>query len=204
MCGRFCIAASPGEIYERYKVIVPPEYKPRFNVAPGQRILTITTSAGLATWGFYVRTNKRIFNARIENVHEKPLFRNLYADHRCLIPASGYYEWKQEGSYKIPYYFSSTSENLFSIAGFIRQSKDGNEVVILTTKAPAPLDSIHARMPVILKYDEEKKFLTGKEFSSEMNLQIHEVSSCVNQVIIDEPDLIKPVKKRYVQQALCD
>ena len=201
MCGRFCIAASPGEIYERYRATVPPEYKQRFNVAPGQRILTITASAELVEWGFHVEARPRIINARIEKVQETPIFRDLYVDHRCLIPASGYYEWKHEGSYKTPFYFSSKKGDLLSIAGIVRPSKDGNQVVILTMEAPDPLASIHDRMPVILTGNEENRFLTGKHFATETNLQMYEVSSCVNQVTIDEPDLIKPVKS-YIQQNL--
>ena len=59
MCGRFCIAASPGELTERFGILVPPEYKPRYNVAPGQMILTITTDlADLTEWGFQLGGDK--------------------------------------------------------------------------------------------------------------------------------------------------
>ena len=203
MCGRFCIAASPGEITERYGIAVPQEYQPRYNVAPGQKILTITSSSPeLIEWGFVVGTMKRIMNARIESVHKKALFKNLFSDHRCLIPASGYYEWKHEGSHKIPYYFSSESSDLLSFAGLVRPSKDGDQVVILTTQAPAPYSVIHNRMPVILDAGEEQKFLSEGKISPGPQVQMFEVSSMVNQVTVDTPDLIKPVKKSFVQQSL--
>lgn len=203
MCGRYCIAASPGEITERYGVVVPQEYRPRYNVAPGQMILTITSEiSALTEWGVQLGEKNRIINARVESIHEKPLFKNLFTEHRCLIPASGYYEWKHEGSHKIPYYFSSVSGGLLSFAGLIRPGKEGIQVVILTTAASAPYSAIHDRMPVTLDGEAESLYLAEGEISSIPGLQMYEVSSWVNQGTIDTPDLIKPVKKSFVQQHL--
>lgn len=206
MCGRFCIAADPGEIYERYEVRVPPEFKPRYNVAPGQAILTITYStdtcqARMNVWGFQSGAHP-IINARVETIHEKPLFRNLFPHHRCLIPAIGYYEWKHEGNQKIPFYFSSESKNILSIAGLTRPSPEGDQVVILTTQAPFPYSEIHDRMPVILSSSDDLSFLIRGDLSQNTGLQMHEVSSRVNLVTHDDPDLIKPVKHRTLQKSL--
>jgi putative SOS response-associated peptidase YedK len=208
MCGRFCIAASPGEMTERYGVEVPQEYKPGYNVAPGQPILTITKfpacEAHMTEWGFQSGTMHRIINARVETIHEKPLFRNLFLHHRCLIPASGYYEWRHDGNRKVPYYFSSESKDLLSFAGLIRPSSTGDQVVILTTRASPLFSEIHERMPVILSSADDLKFLSEGEISIHNTLQMHEVSSRVNQVKFDDPDLVKPVKQIQEQKILAD
>ncbi len=202
MCGRFCIAASPGELEDRYKVSIPPEYKPRYNLAPGQMVFTIGSSSEMTEWGIILPGMKRIINARVESIQEKPLFKKLFSDHRCLIPSSGYYEWKHEGSHKIPYYFSSKTNPILSFAGVIRPSSEGNQAVILTREATQPYSEIHSRMPVILNSDSEEEYLSNGRIETYDALQMFEVSSWVNQISIDEPDLIKPVQKSFVQQKL--
>lgn len=208
MCGRFCIAASPGEILERYDADIPEEYQPRYNISPGTKILTISyigeeNKAHMNEWGITSGTVNRIINARIETVHEKNLFKNLFENHRCLIPASGYYEWKHDKTRKIPHYFSSQKSPIFSFAGFIRPSSDGDQVVILTTGALSPYSAIHDRMPVILDPVGEPDYLKRGSISIfERVLEIHEVSTRVNQVHVDDPDLIKPVTHRSGQMTL--
>lgn len=208
MCGRFCIAASPGEIMERYDANLPEEYRPRYNVSPGTPILTVSqngtdTIAQMNEWGITSGLSHRIINARIETVREKNLFRKSFEEHRCLIPASGYYEWKHDKTRKTPYYFSSQKSPLISFAGFIRPSPEGDQVVILTTEARKPYSDIHDRMPVILNPENEPEYLReGSILKFEDVLDIIEVSSRVNQVSPDDPDLIKPVNHRSGQMTL--
>jgi putative SOS response-associated peptidase YedK len=210
MCGRFCIAASPGEIMERYHVQVPSPYKPRYNLAPGQKCLAITWSdhslkARMIEWGFLFWVTHRVINARIESLHEKPMFRNLFQKNRCLIPASGYYEWKHSGNQRIPYYFSLDSDTMFSFAGLIHPSNDGDEAVIITTQATHPYNEIHDRMPVILNPADEQKYLeSGEIIQINTDLTIHEVSHRVNSVSEEGPDLIRPWVHREKQQTLSD
>lgn len=195
---------------ERYGVDVPSGYKPCYNLAPGQNLLTITkmaqsTEAHLTEWGIQTGMAHRVINARVETIHDKPLFRNLFPTHRCLIPASGYYEWKHEGSHKTPFYFSLESEPLISFAGLIRPSKDGDQVVILTMEAPSPYSEIHDRMPVILNSPDEQSFLTdGEIHMTPKTLGRHEVSPLVNGVNHDGPDLIVPWKPHSVQKTFGD
>ncbi|NLV26577.1 MAG: SOS response-associated peptidase [Methanomicrobiales archaeon] len=208
MCGRFCIAASPGEILERYDVIVPDEYRPRYNISPANKILAISQNgtgniARMHEWGITAGLSHRIINARIETVREKNLFRKSFEEYRCLIPASGYYEWKHEKTRKTPYYFSSQITPILSFAGFIRPSLEGEQVVILTTKALLPYSDIHDRMPVILDPAGEPDYLKGGNISIfEKGLDIIEVSPRVNQVHVDDPDLIKPMTHRSGQRTL--
>lgn len=208
MCGRFCIAASPGELMDRYEVTIPGNYLPRYNLAPSQLILAITEGAQafeahMYEWGITTGISHRIINARVETVHEKPLFKNLFEKHRCLIPASGYYEWKHDGNRKTPYYFSSQSDPIISFAGLIRPSSHGDQIVILTTKAIPPYADIHDRMPVIFNPMSDREYLTDGAISLiGKPLELYEVSSRVNQVGVDDPDLIKPWKAKSGQMTL--
>jgi putative SOS response-associated peptidase YedK len=210
MCGRFCIAASPGEVSERYETPVPSDYTPRFNISPGQDILTIsgtdmTLEARMTVWGFQSGLTHRVINARVETIHEKALFNNLFPDHRCLVPASGYFEWKHDGNRKNPYYFTMQPEILVSFAGLIRPLKNDREVVILTTRAVPPASGIHDRMPVILNPPDERKFLeTGEISMTQKMFAMHKVSTRVNSVHTDGPDLIKSWKPRSIQQSFGD
>jgi len=196
---------------ERYQGDVPSEYKPRYNIAPGQKVLTITraetqvSEAQFMEWGISTGMTSRVINARVESIHEKPLFRSLFQRHRCLIPASGYYEWKHEGSHKTPYYLSSATTRLISFAGLIRPSKEGDQIVILTTEANPPSSEIHDRKPVILNPPDEMRFLTdGEIIQIGAPLGMYEVSPRVNGIREDSPDLIIPWRSRSVQQAFGD
>ena len=210
MCGRFCIAASPGDIMERYQVQVPYEYTAHYNVSPSNKILAITKGietyeAGMYEWGIKVNSPQRIINARIETVHDKPLFKMAFEKHRCLIPASGYYEWKHDENKKTPHYFTSQTHSIISFAGLIRSSSEGDQVVIITTQATLPYAEIHDRMPVILDPRVEKEFLTDGIISIiEKPLDSYEVSPRVNQVGVNDPDLFKPWKARSKQLTLGD
>jgi len=203
MCGRFCIAASPGEIETGFMVPVPHEYKPRYNIAPGQTILAITgSSSRMVEWGFHTGGRKRVINARIEAVAENPALKELYTTHRCLIPASGYYEWKHERKHKVPYYFSSLSDPLFALAGLLKRCSTGCQVVILTTSAMPPYSEVHNRMPVLISLSDRREFLSGGDIPPSIGLQMFPVSLRVNQVAIDDRSLIEPVNLSSGQMRL--
>ncbi|WP_319578512.1 SOS response-associated peptidase [uncultured Methanospirillum sp.] len=194
MCGRFCIAASPGDIETRFGVSVPPEYRPRYNIAPGQMILAVTgSSSHMVEWGLHTGGVKRVINTRVESAHEHPVLKELFTSHRCLIPASGYYEWKQERVRCVPYYFSSKSDPLFALAGLLRHCSSGCEAVILTTGAMPPYSEVHNRMPVLISLSDRRGYLSGGDIPPSIGLQMYQVSSRVNQVANDDPSLIEPV-----------
>ena len=103
-------------------------------------------------WGFTGFQGKRpVINARSETALEKPMFRFPMREQRCLIPASGYYEWKQEGSRKIKYKLFDPQNPLF-FAGCYRQEHDSDlaRFVILTRAAAPDIAMIHDRMPVVI------------------------------------------------------
>ena len=150
--------------------------RPRYNIAPSQPILSITSSndglnenyiAGYFRWGLIpgwvkdASIGTKLINARAETAHEKPSFRDAYRKKRCLIPISGFYEWNES---KQPFWITSTNSGFLSLAGLWESwiSSNGEEIktcAILTTKANKDLSEIHSRMPVILSDSNIKSIL---------------------------------------------
>lgn len=129
----------------------------------------------MASWGLLPhwssdhKFRKNTLNARIETVEQLPSFRDC-SDNRCLIPASCFYEWRHEGSKKIPYIIVSQETELFSFAGIYSDWTDETTqtvlrtYTILTTAANETMQYIHntkKRMPLILKVADEEKWLAG-------------------------------------------
>jgi len=105
-----------------------------------------------------------IINARSETVHEKPMFKRHVKNGRCVIPASGYYEWKQpeEGNKsKIKHLIKDKQGNLLFMAGLWREGKNGKEFVIITKDPVGEIVDIHDRMPVIIRSDQLEDWLCG-------------------------------------------
>lgn len=203
MCGRFCIAASPGEIIDLFKVSVPTGFRPRYNIAPGQMILVITGSATyMAEWGFHFNDQKRIINIRNESLEQHINRFERDTTYRCLIPASGYYEWKQEKNRKVPYYFSSPSDPLFAFAGLLKHGQGTCQAAILTTEAMPRYAEVHSRMPVLISRSDVKDYLAGRDIFPSVELEMHQVTSRVNHVTNDDPGLIEPVNEGYQQTKL--
>jgi putative SOS response-associated peptidase YedK len=167
MCGRFALKTSAKELQRYYHTKNAMEYHARYNIAPSLPVLTIHNAPdkirimdimrwGLVpSWAKDISIGNRMINARSETLEEKPSFRNAFKRRRCIIPASGFYEWHAKT--RDPYYFSS-AEGVLSLAGIWEhwQSADGSELyscAILTTSANRLLQPVHERMPVILKPD---------------------------------------------------
>ncbi|MCU1623295.1 MAG: yoqW [Frankiales bacterium] len=150
-----------------YGVEEPPEEElpPSWNVAPtdpvhavvqskeGVRQLRILRWGLVPSWSKDAKGAARLINARQESVTTKPAFRKAYAGRRCLLPADGYYEWKQEGADKQPWYL--TSREPLSMAGLYEHWKtpEGDWLstcTIITTSAPDDLGEIHDRAPLLV------------------------------------------------------
>ncbi len=161
MCGRFFLDAKAGEIIEHYQVPPPDLFAARYNIAPTTPVLALRDGRfdhyrwGLVpSWAKDPAIGNRMFNARAETVAEKPSFRNAYRRRRCLVPASGFYEWRQEGGRKQPY-CCHIDHRLFSMAGICEHWQDpaGNEIescAIITTEASGRMAELHQRMPVYI------------------------------------------------------
>jgi putative SOS response-associated peptidase YedK len=168
MCGRFTLYASPEEVATLFGLPEEPILAPRYNVAPTQPVgLARLTADGkarewaLVHWGLIPSWSKdpsigaRMINARAETVAEKPAFRAAFKRRRCLVPASGFYEWQKQGKTKQPYYITSQSGALLAIAGLWEywEGADGSALescTLLTTDANETMTPLHNRMPVFI------------------------------------------------------
>lgn len=128
MCGRYGLNHPDPVLAGWHRASSMPEFRPRYNIAPTMDILTMRETASsrigsMMRWGlipFWAKDLKKIpvmNNARAETVADKPMFRQALRERRCLIPASGFFEWKAEGRGKQPFFISSRDDAPFSFAG---------------------------------------------------------------------------------------
>lgn len=218
MCGRYTIIAKAEEIVKRFNVEVPESYTPRYNAAPSQNLPIITNQSpegvSFFHWGLIPEWAKnksistKLINARAETLTEKPSFKNSLKQRRCLVLSNGFYEWKQSSKKsKVPYWIHLASKELFAFAGLWESYEDEAQkpvftFTIVTTKANSTISRIHERMPVILKPNSEKIWLSS-EVTTEEHLSLlkpydekemafYSISPMVNAVANDNPQLILP------------
>jgi len=181
MCGRYTLATpDPAAIRDRFPLGEQVEVRQRFNVAPGDEVLAVTTDrAGeprgeLLRWGLVPSWSKsadtglKMINARLETAPERPAFRRAFERFRCLIVADGFYEWRRrDGASRIPkqpFHITRDDGELFSFAGLwsIWHGEDDRVLrtcTILTTAANSAIAPLHDRMPVILDPEGEREWL---------------------------------------------
>lgn len=224
MCGRFTNWAKPEQIGKEFKVGKknPDLYKARYNIAPSQMIGAVLTSENgrilsalqwglVPSWAKDSDIGNRMINARAETLSEKPSFRDAFKKRRCVVPASGFYEWQKKGSgAKQPFYFYLKDKEVFGFAGLWEEwiDKQTGDVLetctIITTEANDILKPVHDRMPVILKPKDYDEWLDPKENNTERlqkllvpysaeEMASHAVSTSVNYPESDSPELIKPL-----------
>ena len=187
MCGRYAIATARLPRIENVLGIELPELKPRYNVAPTQTvpIVRATVARGYelveARWGLIPawskepRTAYATFNARAETVATKPVFRAAYRARRCLVPASGFYEWRDEGGRKQPWYFSAADGQELAFAGLWEEwhGRDAPPLLSCTILVAAANDlvaPIHDRMAVILGAEDYATWLDPAQDSATVAL----------------------------------
>jgi putative SOS response-associated peptidase YedK len=185
MCGRYTLATpAPGDLRARFPIGESVEIRRRFNVAPGDDVLSVTTDRdgaprgellrwGLVpTWADKADTGLKMINARVETAAERPAFRRAFERFRCLIIADGFYEWQPAGSprpatavrgRKQPFHITRGDGRPFAFAGLwsIWHGQDPplRTCTILTTAANPAIASLHDRMPIILAPDAETAWL---------------------------------------------
>jgi putative SOS response-associated peptidase YedK len=219
MCGRYSITTAPEAMRRLFGYQEQPNFPPRYNVAPTQPIPIVRLFEGkrgyaLVRWGLLPawvkdpRGFSLLINARGESVLDKPAFRNAMKRRRCLIPADGFFEWKNEGKLRRPFYVRPKSGEPMALAGLWETwtGPNGEELdtaVIVTTRANRTLSPLHDRMPVIVPPEafdfwldcDKVDALTATALiapAPENLLQAHEVSAAVNKVANDSPELIEP------------
>jgi putative SOS response-associated peptidase YedK len=184
MCGRFALFAERHALVKRFNLSESPEPSepslfpppPRYNIAPTQSVAAVrATPAGrvlsylrwglIPSWSADPKIGYKLLNARSETVAEKPSFRSAFKHRRCLIPASGFYEWqKGKDKSKQPFFIRPRDDDLFSFAGLWEkwnnpQGETVETCTILTTEANELMRPLHDRMPVILDADGEALWL---------------------------------------------
>ncbi|SFI30175.1 Putative SOS response-associated peptidase YedK [Paenibacillus sp. UNC496MF] len=222
MCGRYTITVTLEELLLHYWISDSnaPYQQPKYNVAPGQMVLAVIHDGeknrlGELKWGLvpsWAETTKlaaKMINARSETVWEKPAFRKLMERKRCVIPADGFYEWRQEEGRKQPMRIVRRDRKLFSMAGLYDTwiSPDGVKLSTCTVLTTAPnelMEPIHNRMPVILRPEDEATWLDRSErdnatlnrllrpFPSEL-LEAYPVGAQVGSVAKDDESCIAPL-----------
>jgi putative SOS response-associated peptidase YedK len=155
MCGRYVRKGEPKKVVETLGVQDGEEnWTQSFNVAPSATIPIVTADqAGRhlvpAVWGFTSSGRAPLFNARAETVDSLPSFRDSFRQSRCLVPASGFYEWRQ--SDRQPFYFERCDRQPLAFAGIWKLVGNYMEATVITTTPNADMQGIHHRMPVILE-----------------------------------------------------
>jgi len=191
MCGRYSLATpDPFDVRARFPIGESIEVRRRYNVAPGDEVVAVTTDkegrprGDLLRWGLVPAwakspdTGLKMINARLETARERPAFRRAFERYRCLIVADGFYEWRPRaggtGSPKQPFHITRTDGGLFAFAGLwsIWHPPEGDTLrtcTILTTAANAAIASLHDRMPVILAPGAEDAWLDTATAASELD-----------------------------------
>jgi putative SOS response-associated peptidase YedK len=178
MCGRYTLASpNPAEVRSRFAIGESVPVRQRFNVAPGDDVLAVTTDRdgaprgeqlrwGLVpSWSKDATTGLKMINARVETVTERPAYRRAFERYRCLILADGFYEWQRVPTGpKQPFHITRADGRLFAFAGLwsIWHAPDGSKLrtcTILTKAANSVVAPLHDRMPVILAEDSEATWL---------------------------------------------
>lgn len=210
MCGRFAFHAGREEVLAHFDLGAAPALPARYNIAPQSAIAAVRDDGlALLRWGlvpFWAKDPKlgyRMINARAETVAGKPAFRAAFKHRRCLIPASGFYEWRRVAGATQPYYIRLRDGDLFAFAG-LWEHWDGRgehagtvieSCTILTTEPNALCATIHDRMPVIVAPADYARWLAEpaagllRPFPAE-RMQAYPVSRAVNDAQHDGPQLI--------------
>ena len=185
------------------------DFKPNYNITPSMQVPVVRrqdaeTGMAFCHWGLVPHWSKadqklKPINARAETIESKPFFREAFRSRRCLIPCSGYYEWKTFNGAKQPYLIRVSGTGLFAFAGVWDQWQGADNLVescaIITTTATDELRQVHDRMPVIVPPDLYGDWLQtgGKGYLVPYNgeMEFYPVSKAVNNPRNNSPDLLK-------------
>ena len=188
MCGRFALL-DLADFLAMFPWVVPPEqFAPRYNISPSQPILMLSNRGGgtldHAIWGLIPNwaksgpdAPKPLVNARCETVSQKPAFRTSLRYRRCIVPASGFYEWQQGRGGKQPYYITLAERRPMLMAGLWEDSYDGSggeirTACVITTAANPFMRELHDRMPAILAPEQATQWIKAPDTEAESLCEI--------------------------------
>jgi len=217
MCGRYTLTAEPEVIQKTFDLDTVPDMRPRYNIAPSQKVPVITNnqpkSLSFFQWGLIPSWSKdpsigsRMINARSETLDQKPSFKQAFAKRRCLVPIDGFYEWRKEGNQKYPMYVHLKERELFAAAGLWETWKtpEGENLhtcTIITAEPNELVSQFHHRMAVILSSENYATWLADDTPADALKslfepyppekMAAYEVSKMVNNTANDSPQLIEP------------
>ena len=217
MCGRFAITLPDEAMAQLFEASPANDLPtvPNFNVCPTTHVHVVTSGDGVRhlgamRWGFLPHWYKSasagplLINARAETIAQKPAFRKAVRERRCIVPATGFYEWtKDAGGNRLPWYIFRADGAALALAGVWREWEQGGDrrgtCAIVTTTANAAMSAIHHRMPVILSPDDWPLWLgeAGHGAAALMHaadddaLHVHRVDVAVNSNRARGPELIE-------------
>jgi putative SOS response-associated peptidase YedK len=223
MCGRFGQKASAAELAAAFEAtwrceepqlprlnIAPTEHAPVLLLKDGRRMLDVFRWGLIPSWATDAKIGNRMINARAEGVLEKPAYRAAFQRRRCLVPASGFYEWKKTPAGKVPHWICAADGAPLTFAGlweFWRPVRDAEPVLtftILTTLPNRDVAPLHDRMPVVVAPERRYAWLDPRTPADQAAamlapapdgvLRAHAVSTAVNRAGYDGPELTDPVE----------
>ncbi|HEY6896296.1 MAG TPA: SOS response-associated peptidase [Rhodocyclaceae bacterium] len=228
MCGRYALHGPQTQLQEYFSTQAWPDFPDRYNITPTLLVPVIRQSpegqrvAHLLRWGLVPNWSKdpsigqKLNNARGETVAEKPSFRDAFTRRRCIVPASGFYEWKTEGRHKQPYYIRFKSGEPLAMAGLWESWRDPEGQIVrtfcvITTGPNEVMQPIHERMPVLLRPGDFAAWLDPAvdaahslgaliaPFAAE-GMEAWPVSRQVSNAREEGPDLIRPLPQETAEE----
>lgn len=237
MCGRYANFLAEQDLIDAFAIAAIADdarLAPSYNIGPTQAVQIVRPArlakdapaaqdeadAGrelaAARWGLVpawakdVSIGVKMFNARIETIAEKPSFRTAFAQRRCIVPASGYYEWHTDAEGKRPYFIAPESGGVLAFAGLFELWKDRSvadapwmvSCSIVTTAARGEMQDIHDRQPVMFTPENWDVWLDRESTPDDLfaaaadpapALAWHEVGTAVGNIRVNVPELVEPV-----------
>jgi putative SOS response-associated peptidase YedK len=220
MCGRFLLNATPDEVRALFGLFEAEPFPARYNIAPTQPVGVVRAAGGarrfsfmrwglVPSWVSDPSTYTLLINARAESLVERPAFRDAFRERRCLVPASGFYEWGPSPFRdRQPYWMRPRFGEIVALAGIYETwtGPDGkaiDSVCIITVPANAETRPIHDRMPAVIAPEDYDDWLAPGELPREMHEKLLRsppdgtfepilVGTRVNAVANEGPDLLDP------------
>jgi putative SOS response-associated peptidase YedK len=222
MCGRYALFADQEKIEETFGIQSDDFsiYTSNYNAAPGTELPVVLVGKGnnrkigrlrwglVPSWAEDLTIGNSMINARSETLTEKPSFKKPFQRHRCLIPASGFYEWQNLGKTKIPYFARTLDQEVVGFAGLFDKWDHGDEPLytftIITTPANSLLKPLHDRMPAIIRPEAYQQWLDPLNSNVDQlqpllvpypteKMAVYRVSDEVNRASNNNADLVRPL-----------
>ena len=227
MCGRYVLKASLEELQQKYGAVPDGSFpvEPNYNVAPShhmpvilerdhERIIRPHRWGLVPFWADSVKTGYSMINARGESLTKKKSFQKPFKSQRCIVPATGFYEWKTTDSGKYPHFIQRKQPDLMHFAGLWERWNDeeNDDVVhsytIITTDANKPMEELHDRMPAMLMPKEfdtwlDPSFNDTKALEDlihpwpDDDINFYRIDQEVGNVRNNRPELLEPYRDLF-------